>query len=126
MTERYLANENFPGEMVRQLRNQGNDVLYAAESLVGSSDQAILDTALSQDRVVLTFDRDFGELVFRHRTPPASGIVLFRPGALSPNALLSFLQDFFASNPTVRNFFTVASPGQFRQVSLSDRRDAPL
>jgi predicted nuclease of predicted toxin-antitoxin system len=125
MSERYLANENFPGSMVRLLRYQGNDVLYAAESLVGSSDRIIIETALSQDRVVLTFDRDFGELVFRHRSPPASGIVLFRLGALPPNALLSFLQDFFASNPTLRNYFTVVSPGQFRQVPLSGHRETP-
>lgn len=123
MSERYLANENFPGAMVKMLRDQGNDVFYAAESLVGSSDRIILDTALAQDRVLLTFDRDFGELVFRHRTPPASGIVLFRLNALSPDALLSFLQDFFASNPTLRSYFTVATPGQFRQVPLSERRD---
>ncbi len=122
MSERYFANENFPGAMVKILRDQGNDVLHAAESLVGSSDQMIIDTALTQDRVVLTFDRDFGELVFHHRTPPASGIVLFRLGALSPNALLSFLQDFFASNPRLRNYFTVATPGQFRQVPLSERQ----
>lgn len=121
MSERYLANENFPGAMVKILRDQGNDVLYAAESLVGSSDRIILDTALAQDRVLLTFDRDFGELVFRHRTPPASGIVLFRFGGLSPDALLSFLQDFFESNPTLRNHFTVATPRQFRQVPLSER-----
>ena len=123
MSAHYLANENFPGAMVKILRDQGNDVLYAAESLVGSSDLMIIDTALTQDRVVLTFDRDFGELVFRHRTPPASGIVRFRLGALSPNALLSFLQDFFASNPTLRGYFTVATPGQFHQVPLSERRD---
>lgn len=121
MNERYLANENFPGEMVRLLRDQGNDVVYAAESLVGSADRLIMQTALSEDRVILTFDRDFGELVFRHRTAPASGIVLFRLGASSPDALLSFLQDFFASKPSLRNYFTVASPGHFRQVPLSER-----
>ena len=74
--------------MVRLLRDQGNDVVYAAESLVGSADRLIMQTALSEDRVILTFDRDFGELVFRHRTAPASGIVLFRLGASSPDTLV--------------------------------------
>jgi predicted nuclease of predicted toxin-antitoxin system len=125
MSERFLANENFPGVMVRLLRDQGHDVLYAAETLVAAADHLILETALSQDRVILTFDRDFGELVFRHRRPPARGIVLFRLGALSPDALLAFLQNFFTSEPTLRSYFTVASPGHFRQVPLGEPRELP-
>ena len=38
MSERYLANENFPAEIVRHLRRRGDDVLYAAEETVGASD----------------------------------------------------------------------------------------
>ena len=67
MSERYLANENFPAATVRWLRGRGDDVLHAAETLVGESDAALLQTALSQDRVLLTFDQDFGELVFHQR-----------------------------------------------------------
>lgn len=119
MSDRYLANENFPGTMVKRLRDQGHDVLYAADSLVAAADRLVLETAVSEDRVLLTFDRDFGELVFRFHNAVAPGIVLFRLGALSPDALLSFLQNFFASSPTLRGYFTVASPGHFRQVPLT-------
>jgi predicted nuclease of predicted toxin-antitoxin system len=118
MSERYLANENFPAAQVRTLRDQGDDVLHAAEILAGASDQVILQTALDQDRVLLTFDRDFGELVFHQHQPPAPGIVLFRLRQQPPDVVLPFLQAFFAVRPTLRGFFTVASPGQFRQTSL--------
>ena len=78
MSERYLADENFPAGLVQFLRTHGDDVLYAAESLISSSDEDVLREAVTQSRVLLTFDRDFGELVFRCRQPSAPGIVLFR------------------------------------------------
>ncbi|WNM63381.1 DUF5615 family PIN-like protein [Candidatus Nitrospira neomarina] len=63
MSERYLADENFPASIVKLLRTHGHDVLYAAESLIAASDEEVLREAVTQSRVLLTFDRDFGELV---------------------------------------------------------------
>ena len=120
MIERYLANENFPAASVRHLRSRGDDVLYAAEDLVGASEEQVLKTALHQDRVVLAFDRDFGEMIFHQRLPAPAGIVLFRLKQQPPEATLSFLQVFFDSQPVLRNMFTVSSPGQFRQIPLSE------
>ena len=120
MSERYLANENFPAAMVRWLRDRGNEVLHAAETLVGESDAVLVHTALGQDRILLTFDQDFGELVFHQRQPPAPGIVLFRLKQQPPASVLPFLQGFFETNPVLRGFFSVASPGQFRQTPLSN------
>jgi hypothetical protein len=50
MSERYLANENFPAEIVRALRAHGHDVLYAAEKLLAAIYEVILQTALEEDR----------------------------------------------------------------------------
>jgi predicted nuclease of predicted toxin-antitoxin system len=103
---------------VRHLRIGGDDVVYAAEVLVGASDEQVLKTALEQDRVVLTFDRDFGEMVFHQRLPAPAGIVLFPLHQQPPEATLSFLQAFFDSQPILRKMFTVSSHGQFRQIAL--------
>ncbi|HSE58965.1 MAG TPA: DUF5615 family PIN-like protein [Nitrospiraceae bacterium] len=119
MRDRYLANENFPAAIVRTLRAAGDDVLYAGETLIAAPDEQVLRAALDQNRVVLTFDQDFGELVFHHRQPPPPGVVLFRLGGLSPEGLLAFLSTFFGSKPTLRGFFTVASPGHFRQIPIT-------
>jgi len=110
MSERYLANENFPAEIVRHLRRRGDDVFYAAEQMAGASDIELLRKALADDRIVLTFDRDFGELVFRHRQPAASGVVLFRLRQPPPDATLGFLRAFLDSNPSLRGMFTVSRP----------------
>ena len=87
--------------------------------MTGASDEAVLARAIRENRILLTFDRDFGELAFHQRVPAASDIVLFRLKQLPPDAIYHFLQTFFESAPTLRGMFTVASPGQFRQIPLS-------
>lgn len=55
MREQYLADENFPASIVKFLRTHGDDVLYAAESLIAASDEEVLREAATQSRVLLTF-----------------------------------------------------------------------
>lgn len=69
MSERFLANENFPRETVDWSRERGDDVVHAANVLVGAPDTDILRFAITEDRVLLTFDRDSGELLFHERRP---------------------------------------------------------
>ena len=73
-----LANENFPAPSVRYLRERGHDVRFVAEDSPGESDAANLRAAHEEGRVILTFDRDYGELVFRHRMPAPAGVVFLR------------------------------------------------
>lgn len=122
MSERYLANENFPAGIAQWLLvrgDNGDNVVHASQEMAGKPDPVILQTALAQDRILLTFDQDFGELVFRHKHPPAPGIVLFRLHQLSPAEMLSQLESFFKGNPILRSYFTVVSPGHFRQIVLT-------
>ena len=118
MSERFLENENFPAAIVAWLRQKGHDVTHAAESMVGAPDHEVMEGARTGDRIVLTFDRDFGELVFHQRQSPARGIVLFRLREQPPDIVLPFLRSFFDEEPELDGYFTVASPGQFRQTTL--------
>ncbi len=81
---RILANENFPGDAVEALRQQGHDVAWVRTDAPGSSDQAVLQRAQAEDRIVVTFDKDFGELAFRVKLPASCGIILFRISTASP------------------------------------------
>ncbi len=75
---RILANENFPGDAIAMLRQRGHDVAWIREDAPGSSDRQVLTRAEAEDRVLITFDKDFGELAFRAKLPASSGIILFR------------------------------------------------
>ena len=72
-----LADENTHGRIVEWLRSEGHDVIWAAESLRGQSDDEVLDAARKNDRLLLTSDTDFGNLVYQSRLK-ARGVVLLR------------------------------------------------
>lgn len=75
----FLADECCDAGLVAALRADGHDVLFAVEDLRGSSDDEILRRAFTEDRILLTEDKDFGELVFRLGRP-THGIILLRFG----------------------------------------------
>lgn len=75
---RFLADMGISKRVVSWLREQGHDVEHLDElGLERLDDLAIFDKAGAEDRVVLTFDLDFGELLARSRGAAAS-VVLFR------------------------------------------------
>ena len=75
---RFLANENFPFEAVESLRQQGHDIVWVRVASPGISDPEVLSWAEAENRILLTFDKDFGELAFRAKLPVSIGIILFR------------------------------------------------
>jgi predicted nuclease of predicted toxin-antitoxin system len=72
---RILANENFPGPVIRALRDRGHDVVSVKETISGADYRRVLDLAGKQARLVVTLDKDFGELAFRFGLPAQSGVV---------------------------------------------------
>jgi predicted nuclease of predicted toxin-antitoxin system len=74
---RFLADENIHADVVEWLRSAGHDVLYAAEVFSGDPDEILLEIARREERILVTDDKDFGELVF-HRRLVSKGILLIR------------------------------------------------
>ncbi len=66
---RFLANENFPADAVSALRDQEHDVAWIRTDSPGISDLEVLDRAQREDRILITFDKDFGEPAFRLKLP---------------------------------------------------------
>lgn len=75
---RLLADENFPGSVIDVLSAQGHDILAAARTMAGAADSEILARACAEKRWLLTFDTDFGDLVFLHHQPAPPVILLLR------------------------------------------------
>jgi predicted nuclease of predicted toxin-antitoxin system len=55
-----------------------------AEAEPGLPDRAVLERAVSEQRILLTFDRDFGGLIYRSRLPFPPGLILLRFVPLTP------------------------------------------
>ena len=79
-----LTNENFPRPALLALRAAGLDVESVAERMPGATDVAVLTYAAQSGRWIVTFDRDYGELVFARKVPPPPAIVYLRQGAYAP------------------------------------------
>lgn len=75
---RYLADENFPVSVIRALRAAGHDVVSIAEDSPSIPDYTVLSRSVRENRVLITYDKDYGKLVFDDREPADCGIVLFR------------------------------------------------
>jgi predicted nuclease of predicted toxin-antitoxin system len=56
---RFLANENFPGPAVAALRSAGNDVVWVRTAAPGATDPEVLAWAAREERILITFDKDF-------------------------------------------------------------------
>jgi len=86
-----LADENVDAPIVNWLKTQGLDLLSIRETYPGISDEEIIVRAAAEDRVILTNDLDFGELVF-HRAMSAAGIILVRVHPPLPSTRLAAIQ----------------------------------
>ena len=115
---RLLANENFPGKAVEALRLAGHDVLWIRESHRGISDVQVLAIATVQGRLLLTFDKDFGELAFHSKLPAVSGVVLFRIRKQSPEYVASRAVQVLASRSDWAGHFSVVEDDRIRMTPL--------
>lgn len=79
-----LANENFPAPAIRKLRAAGVDVVAVSEVMPSVSDKEVLEFARREQRWIVTFDRDYGDLIFREGLRPPPAILYFRQEPYPP------------------------------------------
>ena len=118
---RVLADENIPPALVEALRAAGHDVTSIHEGLRGSPDPIVADLSVREGRILLTYDKDFGEMLFA--APPVgtrpAGVVLLRLGGMAYSLRTARVLDVFASEElALRGHFTVVEPARTRQRAL--------
>ncbi len=79
-----ILDENISGSVIRALRQRGHNIIAVKETMRSQSDEAILHAAQQEKRLVVTYDKDFGELAFRMKLPAECGIILLRLTGDSP------------------------------------------
>ncbi len=65
----FLSDECFSGPLLRAMRQANFDVIRSADIAPAASDEQVLGIAFAQNRVLLTEDNDFGDLVVRFGYP---------------------------------------------------------
>ncbi len=115
---RFLADENFPGAAVAALRAAGNDVVWIRTAAPGSSDPEVLAWAARDERILLTFDKDFGELAKASALPAKCGIILLRVPMPRPNNVGPQLAGVIMARVDWIGHFSVIEPGRVRMRPL--------
>jgi hypothetical protein len=113
-----LANENFPGDAVLELRNAGHDVVWFRIEAPGMFDEDILAWAVREERILLTFDKVFGELAYRAGLPASCGIVLFRLPMPAARSAGQSLAARIAERGDWAGHCSVIEPGRVRMREL--------
>lgn len=118
---RILANETFPGEAVDALRDRGHDMAWVRMDAPGSTDAEVLARAQAESRLLVTLDKDFGELAFRALHPAAKGIVLFRLSAPSPGRFARAVVAALESRDDWSEYFAVVEDRRIRMTPLPQK-----
>ena len=88
---KFIADENIPLEVVQFLIQKGIDIKSISLMSPGVNDESVLHIASQEDRIIITFDKDFGELVFGSRKK-SKGVVLLRIHPQSLEMILQLIQ----------------------------------
>lgn len=116
---RFLADENFPGAAVLALREAGQDVVWILTEARGSPDEDVLKRAIVENRILITFDKDFGELAFHAGLPTSCSVVLFRIPMLSPSSIAKIAVTALTSRDDWAGHFAVIEVDRIRMIPLS-------
>jgi predicted nuclease of predicted toxin-antitoxin system len=111
---KFLADECVDAAVVARLRADGHDALSVAELAPGISDDAVLELANADERILVTADADFGELVFRQRRVTFGVLLVRLAGLPSAHKADAVTQVVVEHGGEMAGAFTVLSPGLVR------------
>jgi predicted nuclease of predicted toxin-antitoxin system len=121
---RFLVDENVPLASLLALRAAGHDTSSVREVSPGAADLAVLAVAVEESRIVVTFDRDFGALVFSHGAPPPPGVIYLRFVPSDPEEPYSILSEVLGrAEVELIGRFTVVDRDRVRQRKLPFSKD---
>jgi predicted nuclease of predicted toxin-antitoxin system len=115
---RFLADENFPRVAVTALEKAGHDVVWVRTAAPGSTDPQVLALAIREGRILLTFDKDFGELAARSPMSAGCGVVLLRLPVPNSETTADRLAAQISARRDWEGHFSVIEPARVRMRSL--------
>lgn len=109
-----MADESCAGPIIRALREAGHNLVAIAEVAKGATDEQVLEFAAKEKRVLITEDRDFGELIYA-RGRSSSGVMLIRfPSRVRAAKAGTVTEAVARLGSRLSDAFTVVEPGRVR------------
>ena len=114
---KFLANENIPISVTKGLATLGYDIVRADEIKKGMTDSEILDISLAEGRVLITFDKDFAELIVKEKKK-ARGVILLRIEPKSADFIKERLLALFSKVSALEQKFIIVKENVIRERPL--------
>ena len=111
---KFLADESVDDPVVVLLGKNTYDVDYIKEVCPGANDEVVLKLALDSNSILITMDKDFGELVYRKKQQH-TGVILLRLEGHTPMQRANIVLSVFEKHATeLVSAFTVIQPNLSR------------
>ncbi|CAN5570840.1 hypothetical protein BH11BAC5_BH11BAC5_42420 [soil metagenome] len=116
-----LADENIFRGLITALRDNGYDVFSIFEESRGVSDIAISQLSLQPERIILTEDKDFGNIIFEKKMP-ATGVIFLRFQNDERFPIINEVLNFLSTQTleTLRGNFITITPNKVRIKKIPD------
>lgn len=111
---KFLLDENISPKIGYWLKEQKYKIKLAAEHLHQSSDTKILETAVREDYILITNDKDFADLVYA-QSLKHKGIILFRLKITNPDFMIRRLKTLLKAHKALSNKFIVIEDARIRE-----------
>ena len=116
---KFLADENFPAKSIDLLRKAGYIVISIGEEIPSVKDIEILLKAQNEELIILTFDRDFGGLIFKDKIAIPKGLVYLRIEPTKPQEPAEIILDMIKTKEfLIEDNFTVIQRLRIRQRKI--------
>ena len=112
---RFLANENFPDPSIHLLREAGHDVMSIRLEAPGITDHQVITMAQAEHRIILTFDKDYGELIFKKGIESPPSVIFLRYRGRDPGSAARLIEDTLSAGTLLESRFTVIEEDGIRQ-----------
>ncbi|WP_296620275.1 DUF5615 family PIN-like protein [Marivirga sp.] len=113
---KFLANENIPLTSVNYLKSNGYDIIAIGIDNSGVSDEEVMKIAINQRRTILTYDSDYGKLIFEKGHKPDEGVIYFRNQPETPLDTAKSLENLLKNESLdYKNTLTVIDSNSIRQ-----------
>jgi len=113
---KFLANENVPIASVNYLKSKGFDITSIGIEYPGTADEDVMKLAVEQERTIITYDSDYGELIFKHGFKPNAGVIFIRQQPSEPLETAKTIEHLASNtNLSFERTLTVVDSNSLRQ-----------